>query len=86
MDEIKYTFDGKFEENKMIVGRTKYGKTTFVQNLGKNKLFGDTSTVFWISKISLSEEREEKIRESFEDRMNDASFRQGLMMLVLGKS
>ena len=68
MDEIKYTFDGKFEGNIMIVGRTKCGKTTFVQNLGKNKIFGDTSTVFWISKIFLSEEREEKIRESFEDQ------------------
>ena len=68
MDEIKYTFDGKFKGNIMIVGRTKCGKTTFVQNLGKNKLFGDISTVFWISKISLSEEREEKIRENFEDQ------------------
>ena len=36
--------------------------------LGKNELFGDISTVFWISKISLSEEREEKIRESFENQ------------------
>ena len=60
MDEIKYTFDGKFEENKMIVGRTKYGKTTFVQNLGKNKLFGDTSTVFWISKISFQRKEKRK--------------------------
>ena len=68
MDEIKYTFDGKFEGNIMIVGRTKCGRTTFVQNLGKNKLFGDISTVFWILKISLSEEREEKIRECFEDQ------------------
>ena len=48
----------------MIVGRTKCGKTTFVQNQGKNKFFGDISTVFWMSKISLSEEREEKVRES----------------------
>ena len=68
MDEIKYTFDGKFEGNIMIVGRTKCGKTTFVQNLGNNKLFGGIFTVFWTSKISLSEEREKKIRESFEDQ------------------
>ena len=68
MDEIKYTFDGKSEGNILIVGRTRCGKTTFVQNLGKNELFGDISTVFWISKISLSEEREEKIRESFENQ------------------
>ena len=65
MDEIKYSYDGKFEGNMLIVGRTRCGKTTFVQNLGKNKLFGDITTVYWISKISLSAEREEKIRDIF---------------------
>ena len=65
MDEIKYSYDGNFEGNILIVGRTRCGKTTFVQNLGKNKLFGDITTVYWISKISLSAEREEKIRDIF---------------------
>ena len=68
MNEIKYTFDGKFQGNILIVGRTGCGKTTFVQNLGKNEFFGDISTVFRVSKISLSEEREEKIKESFENQ------------------
>ena len=67
MDEINNSFDGKFEGKILIVGRTRYGKTTFVQNLGKNKLFGNTTTVYWNSKISLSEEREEK-KESFKDQ------------------
>ena len=39
MNEIKYTFDGKFQGNILIVGRTGCGKTTFVENLGKNELF-----------------------------------------------
>ena len=30
MDEITYTYDGKFEGNILIVGRTGCGKTTFV--------------------------------------------------------
>ena len=51
MDEIKYAFDGKFQGNILIVGRSGCGKTTFVQNLGKNELFGDISTVFWVSNI-----------------------------------
>lgn len=68
MDEIKYSFDGKFEGNILIIGRTRCRKTTFVQNLGKNKLFGDITTVYWISKITLSEEREEKIRQCFENQ------------------
>ena len=67
MDEINNSFDGKFEGKILIVGRTSYGKTTFVQNLGKNKLFGNITTVYWNSKISLSKEREEK-KESFKDQ------------------
>ena len=34
MDEVNYTYDGKFESNILVVGRTGCGKTTFVQNLG----------------------------------------------------
>ena len=39
-----------------------------VQNLDKFRLFGDISSVFWISKISLSQEREDNIRESFSNQ------------------
>ena len=45
MDEVKYLYDGKFEGNILIVGRTGCGEMTFVQNLGKNKLFGDIKEV-----------------------------------------
>ena len=68
MDEYRedYTFDGKFEGSIPIVGRTGCGKTTFIQRLGKNKLFGSYLTeVFWVSKIILSKEREDSIRDSF---------------------
>ena len=40
MDEIEYSYDGKFEGNILIVGRTGCGKTTFFQNLAKN-IFSD---------------------------------------------
>ena len=33
------------------------GKTNFVQNLEKNGNFGDIKEVYWLSKISLSQER-----------------------------
>ena len=69
MNEIKYTYDGKFEGNILIVGRTGCGKTTFVQNLGKNKLFGDVREVYWISKIGLSKDREDNIRDCFTDQI-----------------
>ena len=42
MDEVNYTYNGKFEGKVLIVGRTGCGKTTIVQNLGKNNLFGNT--------------------------------------------
>ena len=51
------------------MGRTGCGKTTFVQNLGKNKLFGDVREVYWISKIELSEDREDNIRDCFTDQI-----------------
>ena len=34
MDEVNYTYYGKFEGDILAVGRTEYGKTTSVQNLG----------------------------------------------------
>ena len=68
MDEIEYSYDGKFKGNILVVGRTGCGKPTFMQNLGKSNLFGDISEVYWISKITLSDEREDKIRDSFSNQ------------------
>ena len=57
MEGEQYTYGGKFEGNILIVGRTVCGKTTFIQKLGKNKLFGDEiRDVFWVSKIILTKE------------------------------
>ena len=67
MDEIEHSYGGNFEGNS-LVRRTASGKTTFVQNLGKSNLFGDTSEVYWISKITLSEERESAVRDSFNNQ------------------
>ena len=36
-NEMNYIYNAKFEGNILIVGRTGCGKTTFVQNLDKNK-------------------------------------------------
>ena len=65
MDEINYICDAKFERNILTVGRTGCGKTTFVQNLGKNRMFGELKEVTWISKISLSRDRGNNIRNCF---------------------
>ena len=36
-----YPYNGKFDGNILIVGWTSCGKTTFIQKLGKNKMFGE---------------------------------------------
>ena len=55
---MNYSYDAKFEENFLIIGRTGCGKTIFVQNLRKNKMFGEFKEVIWVSKISLSKDGE----------------------------
>ena len=66
--EMDYTYDGKFEGNILVVGRTGCRKTTFVQNLGKNRMFGNVKEVIWGSKIILSKEGEEQITSCFVDQ------------------
>ena len=63
------TYNGKFEGNVLIVGRTGCGKTTFIQKVAQNNMFGnDIVNVFWVSKIFLSPEREEAIRDCFSEQ------------------
>ena len=65
----EYSYNGQFIGNILVVGRTGCGKTTFIEKLARNKLFGvQIKHVFWVSKIVLSPEREEIIRESFVDQ------------------
>ena len=46
-----------------MVGQTGCGKTSFVQSLGKNKIFGDGLIgVNWVSKINLTKNREDEIK------------------------
>ena len=70
-NEMNFSFDAKFEGNILVVERTGCGKTTFVQNLAKNKMFGEIKEVTWLSKISLSRERENNISCCFVDEQSD---------------
>ena len=66
MDISNYFYDGKLDGNILVLGQTACGKTTFVQNLGKNKLFGKIKDVSWLTKIVLLREREQNIRSCFD--------------------
>ena len=59
------TYDGTFSGNILVVGQTRCRKTSFVQRLTINKMFGKVTTVEWISKVELSPNREHQLRESF---------------------
>ena len=73
-NEISYSYDAKSEGNILVVGRTGCGKTTFVQNLGKNKMFSDIKDVLWISKTTLSAEQDKNIRDCFVDQDVDFKY------------
>ena len=69
--KISYSYGTNFEGNVLVVGGRGCGKTTFVQNLGKNKMFGNIKEATWASKILLSKEREDQIRGCFVDEKVD---------------
>ena len=61
-------------QNLREVGRTGCGKTTFIQSLGKNKMSGEIKEVTWLSKTSLSREREKTIRNCFINEQIDFKY------------
>ena len=61
-----FLYCGTFSDNILVLGQTRCGKTSFVQSLGKNKIFGsDLLSIDWVSKINLLNNREDKIRQCF---------------------
>ena len=58
-------YDGQFYGNILVVGRTGCGKTTFLEKLGLNNLFGDIIKTEWISGIDIDKKRETKIQSYF---------------------
>ena len=47
------TYDGQFRGNILVVGRTSYGKTTFLEKLGLNNFLGNIIKTEWISGIDI---------------------------------
>ena len=70
MERNSYQYDGKFKGDILLSGQTACGKTTFIQNLAKNRWFGKIKDVTWLTKIILSKNREKNIRSCFEVQVN----------------
>ena len=49
MQTQKYTYDGEFEWNILVVGKTEFGKTYSVLRITANKFFGELKKVEWVS-------------------------------------
>ena len=64
-NEQLYKYDGAFSGSILIVGQSGCGKTAFVQNLARNKMFENLKSVDWISKIKLSKSMEIDISLGF---------------------
>ena len=58
-------YDGKISGNILVLGSTGRGKTSVVQRLGWNGMFGELQKVHWISKVELSKRREVEIESCF---------------------
>ena len=63
--EKKYMYDGKFEGNILAVSQTSFGKTTFIQKIAINNIFGRLLRLEQIPQIELSETQEAEIKSCF---------------------
>ena len=63
------TYDRKISGNILVLGSTTGGKTTFVQELACNSMFGKLEGTHWISQIGLSKQREAEIDSCFEPKV-----------------
>ena len=59
-------YNGKFNGNILIVGRTECGKTYFTQKLAINNFFGKLKKTVWVSYIILTKERKTEIESCFQ--------------------
>ena len=61
-----FQYEATFTDNILMLVQTVCGKTSFVQSLDKNKIFGSNLlSVDWVSKINLTKNREDYIRQCF---------------------
>ena len=58
-------YNGKFNGNILLAGRTGCGKTTFLEKLAINKFFGEIVKTEWISGIEIDSSREAQIQSCF---------------------
>ena len=61
----EYVYNGVLNGNNLVAGKTNCGKTTFVQKLGINDIYGKLLKIELISYIQLSKNGEAEIQTCF---------------------
>ena len=61
-----FRYNAAFRDNILMLGQTGCRKTSLIQSLGKNKIYGsDLLSVDWVYKISLWNNGEDEMRQCF---------------------
>ena len=61
-------YNGQFNGNILVVGRSGCGKTTFLEKLALNNFFGDLVKTEWVSGIEIDKKREAEIQSCFKNQ------------------
>ena len=66
----KSIYDGQFRRNILVVGKTGWGKTYFLQKLGFNKFFGKLVKTEWVTGIELMNREKLKYNHALVTKLN----------------
>ena len=64
------SYDGTLSGNILVLGSSGSGKTSLVQEIACNSMFGKLEGVYWVSGINLSKKREGEIESCFEAKVD----------------
>ena len=62
-------YNGQFNGNILVVGRSGCGKTTFLEKLALNNFFGDLVKTEWVSGKEIDKKREAEIQSCFKNQI-----------------
>ena len=64
------SYDGTLSGNILVLGSSENGKTSLVQEIASNSMFGKLERVYWVSGINLSKKKEGEIESCFEGKVD----------------
>ena len=64
------SYDRTLSGNILVLGSSGSGKTSLVQEIASNSMFGKLEGVYWVSGINLSKKREGEIECCFEAKVD----------------